>query len=355
MRSKKMGLRQNLRPLLELESGSNDPMAYILTIMLLGLIGQGSAPDWWLAAGQFAMQMSIGTVAGYLLGRMIVWILNRINLSNTSLYGILLLAMALFAFALTDAIKGNGYLAVYIAGLVVGNKKIVLKKSLTNFLDGFTWLFQIIMFLSLGLLVNPNELFSTGTIIIGVLVGVFMIVVSRPAAVMACMAPFRRFTWRARWYVSWVGLRGAVPIIFATYPLVAVSKGFPSGVAWLIFNVVFFITILSLVIQGSTVGWVAKKTGLSKVLPQDNFGIDLPDKIKSALSEIEVREAFLARGHHLKDISLPANTLVVMVKRKDDYFVPTGGTLLKLGDKLLVISDNDAQLKDDLKHLGIDC
>jgi cell volume regulation protein A len=355
MRSKKMGLRQNLRPLLELESGSNDPMAYILTIMLLGLISQGEAPNWWLAGGQFAMQMSIGAVAGYLLGRLIVWTLNRINLHNTSLYGILLLAMAFLAFALTDTIKGNGYLAVYIAGLVVGNRKIVLKKPLTNFLDGFTWLFQIIMFLSLGLLVNPRMLFSPGTIIIGVLVGVFMIGVSRPASVLACMAPFRKFSWRARWYVGWVGLRGAVPIIFATYPLVAVSRGFSPVVADLIFNVVFFITILSLVIQGSTVSWLAKRMALSKVLPQDNFGIDLPDKIKSALSEIEVREAFLAKGHHLKDISLPANTLVVMVKRKDDYFVPTGGTGLKLGDKLLVITDNDAQLKDDLKRLGIDC
>jgi cell volume regulation protein A len=355
LRSKKQGLRQNLRPLLELESGSNDPMAYILTIMLLSLIGQGEAPDWWLAAGQFAMQMSIGGAVGYLLGRAIAWTINRIGLHNASLYGILLLAMALLVFALTDVLRGNGYLAVYIAGLVAGNRKIVFKKPLTNFLDGFTWLFQIIMFLSLGLLVDPHKLFSSGTALIGVLVGVFMILVARPATVLTCMAPFKKFTWRARAYVSWVGLRGAVPIIFATYPLVAVADGFPPRVAELIFNVVFFITILSLVIQGSTVSFMAERLGLSKVLPQDNFGIDLPDKIKSAMSEIEVREAFLAKGQHLKDISLPTGTLVVMVKRKEEYFVPTGGTLLKLGDKLLVLTDNDAQLKDDLKRLGIDC
>ena len=358
LRSKKQGLRQNLRPLLELESGSNDPMAYILTIMLLGLItvAPGESPNWWLAVGQFAMQMSIGAVAGYLLGRAIVWIINRINLSNTSLYGILMLAMAFFVFALTDTLKGNGYLAVYIAGLVAGNKKMVFKKPLTNFLDGFTWLFQIIMFLSLGLLVMPRTIFTSwGIILLGLLVAVFMIVLARPASVLVCMAPFRRFTWKARGYVSWVGLRGAVPIIFATYPLVAVSKGFSHGVAELIFNVVFFITILSLIIQGSTVSWMAERLGLSKVLPQDNFGIDLPDKIKSALSEIEVREAFLAKGEQLKDISLPANTLVVMVKRGEEYFVPTGGTPLHLGDKLLVLTDNDAQLKKDLQKLGIDC
>ena len=299
--------------------------------------------------------MSVGGAAGYLLGRVITWVINRIGLHNTSLYGILLLAMALLVFALTDALRGNGYLAVYIAGLVAGNRKIAMKKPLTNFLDGFTWLFQIIMFLSLGLLVNPRMLFSPGTVLMGVLVGVFMIAIARPATVLACMSPFPKFTWRARGYISWVGLRGAVPIIFAIYPLVAVADGFSPVVADLIFNVVFFITVMSLVIQGSTVSWMAERLGLSKVLPQDNFGIDLPDKIKSALSEIEVREAFLAKGEHLKDISLPANTLVVMVKRKEEYFVPTGGTLLKLGDKLLVLTDNDVQLKRDLQKLGIDC
>ncbi len=356
LRSKKQGLREHLRPLLELESGSNDPMAYILTVMLLGLIGQGSTPNWWLALGNFAMQMSIGAAAGYVLGRVIVWIINRINLSNTSLYGILLLATAFFVFALTDTLNGNGYLAVYIAGLVAGNRKIILKKPLTHFLDGFTWLFQIIMFLSLGLLVSPRLLFTTpGVAIIGILVGVFMIVFARPATVLACMAPFRRFSWKARGYVSWVGLRGAVPIIFATYPLVAVADGFNPVVADLIFNVVFFITILSLVIQGSTVSWMANRLHLSKDLPQDNFGIDLPDKIKSALSEIEVREAFLKQGKHLKDITLPANTLVVMVRRGDDFFVPTGSSLLKLGDKLLVLTDNTDELREDLKKLGVEC
>ncbi|MDR2891393.1 MAG: potassium/proton antiporter [Alistipes sp.] len=354
LRSKKQGLRENLRPLLELESGSNDPMAYILTVILLGVLGDGGAPDWWMAVGRFAMQMAVGATAGYVLGRLIVWTINRINLHNTSLYGILLLAMAFIVFGLTDTLRGNGYLAVYIAGLVAGNKKIVLKKPLTHFLDGFTWLFQIIMFLSLGLLVSPRMLFTPGTAIMGIVVGLFMIVVARPATVFACMAPFRKFTLRARGYVSWVGLRGAVPIIFATYPLVAVADGFSPEVASLIFNAVFFITILSLVIQGSTVSPMASWMGLSKELPVDNFGVDLPDKIKSALSEIEVGAEFLSHGSRLGDISLPGGTLVVMVKRGDEFFVPTGVTVLRLGDKLLVLTDNDAQLKKDLKKLGID-
>ncbi len=354
LRSKKQGLKENLRPLLEFESGSNDPMAYILTIMLLGMMGSGPNTSWGHALWTFVMQMSIGAAAGYLLGKIMVWVINRINIKNASLYGIMLLALVFFIFSVTDTLRGNGYLAVYIGGFVLGNSKIVYKKSMTNFMDGFTWLFQIVMFLALGLLVNPHALISFDTAMIGLLVGVFMIVFSRPLSVFACMAPFRKFTLKARIYVSWVGLRGAVPIIFATYPLVAVADGFNPEVAKLIFNVVFFITLLSLVIQGSTVSAMAKGLGLSRELPEDNFGIDLPDKIKSALSEIEVREAFLAKGEQLKDISLPPNTLVVMVKRGEDYFVPTGGTELKLGDKLLVLTDNDVELKQELEQLGIE-
>lgn len=354
LRTKRQGLRNNLRPLLELESGSNDPVAYILTIMLLGMIVRGEDANWWAALGTFAMQMSIGAATGYILGRITVWVINRINIANTSLYGIMLLALVLLIFSITDTIRGNGYLAVYIGGLVLGNSKIVYKKSMTNFMDGFTWLFQIVIFLALGLLVCPRELFTFETAMTGLLVGVFMILVSRPLSVFMCMAPFRRFSLRARVYVSWVGLRGAVPIIFATYPLVAVADGFDPAVARLIFNVVFFITMLSLIIQGMTVSSMANVLHLSRKLPEDNFGIDLPDKIKSALSEIEVREAFLARGEQLKQISLPDNTLVVMVKRGDEYFVPTGSTELKLGDKLLVITDNDTELKQELDELGIE-
>jgi cell volume regulation protein A len=349
-----LGLRENLRQLLEFESGSNDPVAYIMTIMLLGVIGLGAEANWWVATGEFAMQMSIGAAAGYLLGRMAVWIINRINIPNASLYGIMLLAIILLIFSITDVLHGNGYLAVYLGGLVLSNNKLVYKKSMTNFMDGFMWLAQIVMFLALGLLVNPFDLFTFETTMIGLLVGVFMIVFARPAAVFLSLAPFRVFSLKARAYIGWVGLRGAVPIIFATYPLVAVADGFNPDVAALIFNVVFFITMLSLIIQGTTVSAMARVLCLSSKLPEDDFGIDLPDKIKSALSEIEVREAFLAKGEQLKHISLPDNTLVVMVKRGEEYFVPMGSSELKLGDKLLVISDNDVELKQELEQLGIE-
>lgn len=335
LRSKKQGLKQNLRPLLELESGSNDPMAYILTIILVQAVAQGHI-DIWQSLLTFVMQMSIGAVAGYLLGRLAVFVLNHINLNNKSLYSVLLLALVYLIFSLTDLVGGNGYLAVYIAGLVVGNHKIVYQKSLTTFFDGYTWLFQIGMFISLGLLVNPHEMLDV--VGIGLLVGIFMIVAARPASVFLCLAPFRKLTAKAKLYVSWVGLRGAVPIIFATYPLVAGVEN-----AGLIFNTVFFITIVSLLVQGTTVSSMANVLGLSTKLEEDSFGIDIPDEISAQLTEREVKAEWLVNGDRLKDMKFDDHTLVMMVRRQDDYIVPKGETELQAGDKILcIIGEKDA-------------
>ena len=222
LRTRKQGLRENLRPLLELESGSNDPMAYVLVILLVRMLSPGAnGADVWSSLGLFVVQMSVGALAGYGFGRAAVWTINKIDIANASLYSVLLLAFVLFIFSFTSLLHGNGYLAVYIAGLVVGNRTIVHKRTLVTFFDGLTWLFQIVMFLTLGLLVDIDEMLEWRTLLLGAAVGAFMILVARPVSVLLCLAPFRRFTFRARVYVSWVGLRGAVPIIFATYPLVA--------------------------------------------------------------------------------------------------------------------------------------
>ena len=177
LRSKGISLKERLRPTLELESGSNDPMAYMLTILLIQVIEIGVI-DWPHSIVLLFMQLSIGAAAGFALGYAIVWIINRINVPNESLYPVLLFSCVFFVFAFTNLLQGNGYLAVYIAGLVVGNRKLVHKRSLTTFFDGFTWLFQIVMFLTLGLLVNPSELPAVAGV--GLLVAIFMIVVSRP-------------------------------------------------------------------------------------------------------------------------------------------------------------------------------
>lgn len=349
LRSKKQGLKEQLRPMLELESGSNDPMAYMLTLLLIQIIQTPAGEvSMWYSFFMFIVQMGVGAVAGFLLGKLATLMMNRLNVNNQSLYPILLLACVFFIFSITELVKGNGYLAVYIAGLVVGNHKMQHKKSVATFFDGFTWLFQIVMFLTLGLLVNPRDLLPIAGL--GLLVGVFMILLARPISVFLCLAPFRKMSTKAKLYVSWVGLRGAVPIIFATYPLIAHIQ-----YATLIFNVVFFITIVSLLVQGTTVSYMARLLGLAeKEKKQGNdFGMELPEEIKSAMSEIEVSEAILRKGNHLMDLTLPDNTLVVMVKRDNHFFVPRGSTKLDIGDKLLVITDNDEELAKTYKELGI--
>ena len=350
LRSKKQGLNENLRPLLELESGSNDPMAYVLTIVLIGVLSGGAeAVSVPMSIVKFVIQMLLGGLMGYAIGRIGVWTINRINLSNYSLYPVLLLAFVFFTFSFTDLIGGNGYLAVYLAGLVLGNNQLTQKRSLTIFFDGFTWLVQIVMFLTLGLLVNLDELLQPDVLMLGCLVGAFMMFIARPITVFACMMPFRKFTTKARLYVSWVGLRGAVPIIFATYPLLAGTEG-----ARLLFNVVFLVTILSLLVQGTTVSWMANLLGLGYAEKSPAFGVDVHEDIPSIFTEVLVNESMLQGGATLKEINLPENTLVMMVYRDGDYFVPQGNTELKVGDKLLVISDRGEELESTYKDMGVD-
>jgi len=346
LRSKSLKLRENLRPTLELESGSNDPMAYILTIVLIGYITSGDMG--WEGAVEFATQMTVGAVCGWGLGRGIVWLVNAINFDSTALYSVLMVTCVLFTFSFTDKVGGNGYLAVYLAGLIVGNRRTVHKRSIANFFDGFTWLWQIVMFLTLGLLVNPRELMPVAGF--GLAVGAFMIVLGRPLAVFACLLPFRKFSLGARLYVSWVGLRGAVPIIFATYPLIAEVPH-----ARLMFNVVFFITIVSLLVQGMSVGPMAKVFGVADAAaePPREFGVELPEEITAAMSEITVSQSMLAKGNLLMNLTLPDKALVMMMKRHNKYLVPKGRTELKAGDKLLVISDDDEALKKAYAAYGI--
>lgn len=334
LRSQKINLRHNLRPMLELESGSNDPMAYMLTIVLIQFI-QSSGMETAHILGSFIVQFIVGAGAGYLLGKLAILMLNRINIDNQALYPILLLAFVFFTFSLTDLLKGNGYLAVYIAGMMVGNAKIMYRKEIYTFMDGLTWLFQIIMFLCLGLLVNPHEMLEVACV--ALLIGVFMILIGRPLSVFLCLLPFgKKITFKSRLFISWVGLRGAVPIIFATYPVVANVPGSDA-----IFNIVFFITIVSLIIQGTTVSRAARLLGLSIPMPKtgNDFGVELPDEIDSDLKDMTVTPEILVQGDTLKDMNLPQGTLVMIVKRGDEYLIPNGSLKLHVGDKLLLISE----------------
>lgn len=336
LRSQKMNLKHNLRPMLELESGSNDPMAYMLTIVLIQFI-QSSGLGIGNIFASFIVQFLVGAGAGYALGRLTILMLNKLNIDNQALYPILLLSFVFFTFAITDLLHGNGYLAVYIAGMIVGNNKIMHRKDIYKFMDGLSWLFQIIMFLCLGLLVNPHEMLEVA--VVASLIGIFMIIIGRPLSVFLCLLPFgRKITLKSRFFVSWVGLRGAVPIIFATYPVVAQVPG-----ADAIFNIVFFITIVSLIIQGTTVSKVARLLKLSTPLEKtgNEFGVELPDEIDSDLRDITVTPEFINHGNTLKEIQLPKGTLVMIVKRGGEYLIPNGSLKLQVGDKLLLISEKE--------------
>ncbi|MCS3267332.1 potassium/proton antiporter [Bacteroides fragilis] len=337
LRSQKMNLKHNLRPMLELESGSNDPMAYMLTIVLIQFI-QSDGMGTGNIIGSFIIQFLVGAAAGYILGKLAILILNKINIDNQSLYPILLLSFVFFTFAITDLLRGNGYLAVYIAGMMVGNHKITFRKEIATFMDGLTWLFQIIMFLMLGLLVNPHEMIEVA--VVALLIGVFMIVIGRPLSVFLCLLPFRKITLKSRLFVSWVGLRGAVPIIFATYPVVANVEG-----SNMIFNIVFFITIVSLIVQGTSVSFVARLLHLSTPLEKtgNDFGVELPEEIDTDLSDMTITMEMLNEADTPKDMNLPKGTLVMIVKRGDEFLIPNGTLKLHVGDKLLLISEKNKQ------------
>lgn len=339
LRSQRMNLKQNLRPMLELESGSNDPMAYMLTIVLIQVISSGSQLSLALVAKDLFVQFLVGGVIGYAFGKFASWLINKIELPNSSLYPILLLSLVSITFTTTDLLKGNGYLAIYIAGVVVGNSRLAFRKEIGTFMNGMTWLFQIIMFLTLGLLVNPHEMVD----IIGValLIALFMIIVARPISVFACLLPFRNITNKARLFISWVGLRGAVPIIFATYPVIAKIEG-----SHQLFNIVFFITLLSLVIQGMSISKMAKWLHLD--LPEEkegnDFGVELPDEIDSSLHDITLTAEMLLNGNRLSEMRIPKGSLVMLVKRGHEFLIPNGQLELHEGDKLLFITENKPEV-----------
>ena len=335
LRSQRMNLKENLKPMLELESGSNDPMAYMLTIALIQVIASGSGFDLGLLVKDLLVQFFVGGVMGYAFGRLAVWLINKVNLSNSSLYPILLLSLVFITFTITDLLHGNGYLAVYILGVIVGNARLVFRKEINTFMNGLTWFSQIVMFLSLGLLVNPHEML--GVSVCAMLIGLFMIFVARPLTVMLCLLPFRQMTFKAKCFVSWVGLRGAVPIIFATYPVVSEIPG-----SQVIFNIVFFITLLSLIFQGMTIAPVAK--WLSLDLPEEKegneFGVEIPEEIDSQLTDVTLTPEMLEDGNRLMDMNIAPGTLVMLVKRGSEFMIPNGRMELRVGDKLLYISEN---------------
>ena len=333
LRSKSMALKSNLRPTLELESGSNDPMAYVLTLAFLTLVvhqDQGIASIIPL----FFKQMIIGGIGGFAFGKASKYIINTIKLDFEGLYPVLVIALMFITFSATDFVGGNGFLAIYICAVYLGNQKLIHKKAIIKFYDGFAWLMQIVLFLTLGLLVFPSQIVPYMGI--GLLISLFLIIVARPLSVFISLM-FFKMNIRRRIYISWVGLRGAAPIVFATYPLLAgIEK------ANMIFNIVFFISVTSILIQGTTLSMVAKWLGVAlpeearKITDIEQFVLDLP---KSSLKEIEVSPDYYAVNKRIVDLNLPKSTFIIMIKRNGLFIRPGGSTTLHANDILVVLAD----------------
>lgn len=351
-RSRHTGLKHNLRPLLELESGSNDPMAYVLTITLVAYISQtnsgAATQSFWLMLPQVVTNLGIGAIAGFVFGKVLVRLINRINLLVEGLYPVMMIAVMALTFSTTQTLSGNGFLAVYIAGVILGNAKFVHKKLLIKFYDGFAWLMQILLFLMLGLFANIAAIRSVA--FVGILIALFLIFIARPLAVGMCLAPFRP-GWRVFTFTSWVGLRGAVPIVFALIPLTA--KGIPDDTAELIFNTVFFISVSSLVIQGTTLFSAAKYLGLtqeSDEAPPSVFDKDT-EEINTFVAEVCLTETDAAVGKTLAELAFPQGVLVIMIKRGHEFLTPIGSTSVLAGDILQIQADEADKLAEARERL----
>lgn len=339
LRARNLGLKKNIRATLELESGSNDPMAYFLTIAVMGLITTGEQSVITIIP-LFVKQMVIGTAVGLLTGKLGKELINRISLDYVGLYPVMVIALMFFTFSITEFFGGNGFLAIYLSAIYLGNQYLIHKKTIMQVFDGLAWLMQIVLFLTLGLLVFPSQIVPVlGT---GLLVSAFLMFVARPFSVYACLIPFR-LKMKTISFISWVGLRGAVPIVFATYPLLAgIEK------SQMIFNLVFFISLTSVLMQGTTLRYFAK--WLHVIVPEKAKqrtppDIELSDTMKSELTEIEIDEKSPAAGKRILEIGFPRAALIALIKRKGSFITPNGSTVIEPHDTLVIIAENAESLK----------
>ena len=336
---------------LEAESGSNDPMAVFLTVAMIELI---TIPDTSILTliGDFFLQMGLGLLLGVIFGKIAVKALNSINLDSSGLYPVFATAFALLTYGITASLNGSGLLAVYIAAIIIGNTEIAYRHSIFRFSEGFAWMMQILMFVILGLLVFPSELFTPAILIQGILVSLILILVARPVAVFISTIKMQ-YSQKERIFLSWAGLKGAVPIILATFPLLAGIED-----SHQIFNVVFFVVLTSALIQGATIPMLANKLGLNgpkKTIPMQSLELISLGKADAEMIEYEMESDNAIVGKTLMEIPFPEGTLVNAIIRNGKLIAPTGNTVIMAGDFLYILSGrkNKPKLKKLLKEKSL--
>lgn len=331
LRNAGIHLNTKLKATLEIESASNDPMAIFLTVGLLEVL----VNDMELGTGlllMFVSQMGLGALVGLAVGWISVKLINKIQLVATGLYPVLVAACGLLSFGITANIGGSGFLAVFITGVVIGNSRFVFQRSTFLFHDGLAWLGQITMFVVLGLLINPTSLLDVW--FEGLIIALVLIFIARPLAVIPVLALFG-FKAREITLVSWVGLRGSVPIILAIFPLMF---GLPG--AELIFNVVFFVVLISATLQGSTLALMARKLKLTlppPVTPAATLEITALGDVDADIVEYTIGKMSRAVGRRLSQLALPDSTVMAMISRNNNIIPPRGSTLLQADDQLFMV------------------
>lgn len=331
LRGQGLALRERISATLEVESGSNDPMAVLLTLGLVSYLVGDMEPGWPVATF-FLQQALIGGAGGLVAGWAGTLLVNRVQLDAAGLYPVLTIGVALLAYGVPAHLGGSGFLAVYVAGIVMGNSKLVFRRGVLQAHDGGAWMAQITMFLTLGLLATPSRIMDVA--VEGTLIGLALMFVARPAAVMLTLAPFR-FAARELFFLSWAGLKGAIPIILAIYPLLG---GIPEGL--LLFDVVFFVVLLSALLQGWSLPKVAEWLGVREYRPPPppvTLEITSLRDIDGDIVDYLVEPDSLAAGRRVRDMALPESAVIAMVVRGNEIIPPRGSTRLDPGDHVFIV------------------
>lgn len=331
LRSRKLNLKNNLASLLEVESGSNDPASYMLTMIILSLMQNSGSNSLGL---MIVFQVLFGVLFGLLLGFGCSFLLRHVTIQNDGFYPILVTAVALLGYGICGLIDGNGYLCVYLIGIILGNSKISHKKSLVHFFDGISWLMQIMLFFTLGLLSFPSRLPQVA--VSGILVSLFLIFIARPLSVVSILSWFR-VPLKEQLLISWVGLRGAASIVFAIF---AVS--YDVSLNQDIFHTVFFVALFSVSVQGTLIPWVARKLDLVGAEESSVFKTftDYDEESSHRLLEVQINPEHIWYGKTVLEAGIPEENLIVMIQRGEERLIPKGSTEILDGD-ILVLSGSD--------------
>ncbi|MFZ5802821.1 MAG: potassium/proton antiporter [Candidatus Omnitrophota bacterium] len=335
LRSKRVSLKPPLKPLLEFESGSNDPMAVFLTVSFIGLLTVKGSTALGLIP-RFFIDMGMGALVGFLMAKVIVFLVKRLKLEYEGLYPVIMISLVLLTYVAAYFLKGNGFLAVYLAGLILGREEFSNKRMIMRFHDGLAWLMQIVMFVTFGLLVFPSHIVPLMGA--GLLLTVLLMLVARPVSVLLCLLPFK-FSLRKKAMIAWVGLKGSAPIILATFPFMA---GIPQ--ADTIFNVVFFVVLASVFIQGGTIQMLAKVLKLDVPwVTKINYPIEFEktEAIDAELTDVIIPYESEAVGRKIGGLGVPEKCLIVLVSREGKFLVPSGSTVIEGGDVLLVLANKE--------------